>query len=72
VVRAGQLDAARYLWEATRWQWRASGTSLLLMHDPRSPVHRVVAAPPWLPTTSATVAVRSRRPMREQTTVASL
>jgi hypothetical protein len=42
------------------------------MHDPRSPVHRVVAAPPWLPTTSATVAVSSRRPMREQTMVASL
>jgi GNAT superfamily N-acetyltransferase len=68
----GQLGAARYLWEVTRWEWRASGTSLLLTHDPRSPVHQVVAAPPWLPTTSATVAVRSRRPMRDETMLASL
>ena len=68
----GQLDAARYLWEVTRWEWRDAGTSLLLTHDPRSPVHDVVAAQPWLPTTSATVAVRARRPMRPQTIVEQL
>jgi GNAT superfamily N-acetyltransferase len=68
----GQLDAARYLWEVTRWEWRGAGTSLLLTHDPRSPVHDVVAARPWLPTTTATVAVRSRRPMHPQTIVEQL
>ena len=68
----GQLGAARYLWEVTRWEWRSAGTSLLLTHDPRSPVHDVIAARPWLPTTSATVAVRSRTPMREQTIVEQL
>ena len=68
----GRLDAARYLWEVTRWEWRDAGTSLLLTHDPRSPVHNVVAARPWLPTTSATVAVRARKPMRPQTIVEQL
>jgi GNAT superfamily N-acetyltransferase len=68
----GRLDAARYLWEMTRWEWRGAGTSLLLTHDPRSPVHQVVAARRWLPTTSATLAVRSRRPMLEETLVEQL
>ena len=68
----GQLGAARYLWEVTRWEWRNAGTSLLLTHDPRSPVHDVIAARPWLPTTSATVAVRSRTPMRAETIVEQL
>ncbi|HEY1819017.1 MAG TPA: GNAT family N-acetyltransferase [Trebonia sp.] len=68
----GRLDAARYLWEVTRWEWRAAGTSLLLTHDPRSPLHQVVAAPPWRPATSATIALRSRRPMRDETLVEQL
>lgn len=68
----GQLDAARYLWEVTRWEWRSAGTSLLLTHDPRSHVHDMIAARPWLPTTSATVAVRSRRPMRQDTILEQL
>jgi hypothetical protein len=68
----GRLDAARYWWEMTRWEWRATGTSLLLTHDPRSPVHQVVAARGWLPTTSATLAVRARRPMLEDTLVEQL
>jgi hypothetical protein len=68
----GQLDAARYLWEMTRWEWRAAGTTLLLTHDPRSPLHQVVAARSWLPTTSATLAVRSPRPKRQETLVEQL
>jgi predicted N-acetyltransferase YhbS len=68
----GQLEAARYLWEMTRWEWRAAGTSLLLTHDPRSPVHQVVAARPGLTTTSATIAVSSTRPMRQETLVEQL
>jgi GNAT superfamily N-acetyltransferase len=68
----GQLPAARYLWEVIRWEWRQAGTSLLLTHDPRSPVHDVIAARPWLPTTSATVAVRSSRPMREESILEQL
>lgn len=68
----GRLDAARYLWEVTRWEWREAGTSLLLTCDPRSPVHEVAAARPWLPGTSETIAVRSRRPMREDAIVEQL
>jgi predicted N-acetyltransferase YhbS len=68
----GRLDAARYLWEMTRWEWREAGTSLLLTHDPRSPVGQIVSPRPWLPTTSATIAVRSRRPMRQETLVEQL
>lgn len=63
----GQLEAARYLWETTRWEWRNAGTSLLVSHDPRSPLRDIVAAPPWLPTTSTVVAVRSGIPMRQET-----
>ena len=63
----GRIDAARYLWEMTRWQWRDAGTSLVAAYDPRSPVRQVVAAPPWVPMTSSTIALRSRRPMRPQT-----
>jgi GNAT superfamily N-acetyltransferase len=68
----GRLDAARYLWETVRWEWRAAGGSLLLNHDPRDPVHQVIAARPWLPTTASTVAVRSRRPMRPETIIEQL
>jgi hypothetical protein len=68
----GRLDAARYLWEMTRWEQRAVGTSLLLTHDPRSAVHQLVAARRWLPTTSATLAVRSPRPMLGETVVEQL
>jgi GNAT superfamily N-acetyltransferase len=68
----GQLAAARYLWEVTRWEWRSAGTSLLLTHDPRSPLGEVVNARPWLSTTSATIALRSARPMREETLVEQL
>jgi predicted N-acetyltransferase YhbS len=63
----GRLDAARYLWEMTRWQWRDAGTSLVVAYDPRSPVRQVVAAPPWVPMTSTTIALRSRRPMHPET-----
>jgi GNAT superfamily N-acetyltransferase len=68
----GRLDAARSLWETVRWEWRAAGGSLLLNHDPRDPVHRVIAARPWLPTTTSTVALRSRRPMHPETIVEQL
>jgi hypothetical protein len=47
----GRLEAARYLWEMTWWEWRATATGLLLTHDPRSAVHQLVAARRWLPTT---------------------
>jgi hypothetical protein len=36
------------------------------------PGYQVIAARRWLPTTSATLAVRSRRPMRDETLVEQL
>jgi predicted N-acetyltransferase YhbS len=68
----GRLDAARYLWESVRWEWRTAGSSLLLNHDPRDPVGQVIAFRPWLPTTASTLAVRSRRPMLNETIVEQL
>lgn len=61
--RPGHLDAAQFLWQHTRWEWRERGSTLLTTHDPRGPVHQVVRPPAWLPTTSATVMVRSTRPI---------
>jgi len=58
--------------DPTRWEWRDTPTSLLLTHDPRSAAHQLVAARRWRPTTSATLAVRSPRSMREETLVEQL
>lgn len=60
-----QLEAARYLWQTIRWEWRAKGSSLLCNIDPRSPVKQVIQNPAWMPTTSSSIAVRAPVPMNE-------
>jgi hypothetical protein len=66
------VGTCRFEGEDARWEWRDTATSLLLTHDPRSAVHQLVAGRSWLPTTSATLAVRSSRPMLEETLVEQL
>jgi GNAT superfamily N-acetyltransferase len=61
----GQLDAARQLWQAIRWEWRTRGSTLLCNYDPRSPVSQVLENPAWMPTTSGSIALRSPVPMSE-------
>lgn len=67
-----QLRAARYLWQSARWLWRERGSSLLVSFDPRSPLKQALQIPPWMPTTSATIALRSPVPMRETRLLDSL
>ncbi|MBB2891566.1 GNAT family N-acetyltransferase [Flexivirga oryzae] len=59
----GRIDAARALWEDTRWSWRDRGTGLLVTVDPRSPAVGVLRLRPWTPTTSVTTAVRADPPL---------
>jgi ribosomal protein S18 acetylase RimI-like enzyme len=59
----GQLEAARYLWQSVRWQWRDRGSSLVVTSDPRSVLRGVIQRPVWMPTTSVRLAVRSNRPL---------
>ena len=59
----GRLDAARALWEDTRWSWRDRGSNLLMTVDPRSPASGVLRLRPWTPTTSVTIAVRADPPL---------
>jgi len=61
----GRLAEARHLWQSVRWEWRGRGSTLLTTHDPRGPVHAMVHAPRWFPATTATVQVRTTRPVRE-------
>lgn len=61
----GALEAARYLWQTCRWEWRERATGLLSVHDPRGPMPSVMQAPRWLPTTAVTLAVRAPRPLAD-------
>lgn len=56
----GRTDAARALWDDTRWSWRDRGSNLLITLDPRDPVAAVLRRRPWTPTTSIVTAVRAR------------
>ncbi len=60
-----QLNAARYLWQTVRWEWRERGSSLVCNYDPRSPIPQILQTPPWMPTTSVSIALRSPNPMSE-------
>ncbi|MEE6272199.1 GNAT family N-acetyltransferase [Georgenia wangjunii] len=59
----GHGRAARYLWETTRWRMRGSGTTVVATYDPRGPLRDALSSPPWFPTTSFTLAVRSPVPL---------
>ena len=61
----GQLEAARYLWQVTRYEWRERGSSLVCNYDPRSPIPQILQTPPWMPTTSISLALRASKPMSE-------
>jgi hypothetical protein len=61
----GQLQAAKYLWETMRWQWRDRGNTLTFSYDPRGPLNDLYKTPPWIPQTSFTYAVSGPIPMSE-------
>ena len=59
----GHAGAARQLWEAARWELRRHSTSLVATYDVTSALRPVLRTPPWMPTTSITMAVRSPVPI---------
>lgn len=61
----GRADAARQLWDTARWVLRERSTSLVTTYDPRSPLAAAFRTPPWMPTTSITLAVRGPDPLRD-------
>jgi GNAT superfamily N-acetyltransferase len=69
---SGRLDAARYLVQSCRWEWRASATALLTTYDRRAEEAAALATPWWFPTTTMTVAVRAPRPLSPARTVQPL
>src|SRR5699024_8317747 len=59
----GHAHAARRLWDEARWRMRGTGTAVVGTYDPRGPLREVLSTPPWIPTTSFTLAVRSPVPL---------
>lgn len=55
----GCEDAAHDLVQQTRYDWREQGNLLPFYYDSRGPLGTVAQVPFWLPTTSATAAIRA-------------
>jgi GNAT superfamily N-acetyltransferase len=60
-----QLQAAQYLWETLRWQWRKKASTMTIYFDSRSPLAKVFRVPFWMPKSSLTLAVSSPILMQE-------
>ncbi len=58
---AGELSAARHLWQSVRWDFRDRGTAVLTTVEPREPVADMISTPFWVPSTSLTIAMRGPR-----------
>lgn len=61
----GQLEAAKYLFETIRWQWRDKGSSVVTMTDTRNPTLDIYNVRPWTITSSGGVALRAPSTMPE-------
>lgn len=61
----GHLQAAKYLWETVRWEWRERGDTLTFSYDPRSPLKNLFKTPLWIPQTSFICAISGPVPMSE-------
>jgi hypothetical protein len=53
----GQLKAARYLWESTRWLLRERGTMVMTFFDVNGPIRQAVALPRIMPSSTGTLAL---------------
>ena len=63
---SGCLEAARYLWETVRWQWRDRITALVVPFDPRGSLAAVCRIPLWMPRGAFTMAVSGPVTMDDQ------
>lgn len=61
-----QIEAARYLWETVRWEWRDQDDMLGLAYDPRSPLKEVFTVPFWMPEARFTHAIKGPVAMSEE------
>lgn len=61
----GQLQAAQYLFETIRWEWRDKGTSLMNSTDARSPTMGIYNVRPWTIKSTGGVALRAPTDMPE-------
>ena len=60
------VEAARFLWETVRWEWRERANTLTFVYDPRSPLKEVFKKPFWMPQARFTLAVNGPVPMQEE------
>ena len=60
---SGQLEAARYLWESTRWMLRDRGTSVMTFFDAASPIRQAVVLPRIVPAITGAVALHGPVPV---------
>lgn len=61
-----QTEAARFLWETVRWEWRDRANTLTFVYDPRSPLKDVFSIPFWMPRPSLSLAVTGPVPIQEE------
>ena len=65
----GAEQAARYLFEAIRWELRDRGNVVLAAFDPLGPLRHMIVTPRWLPKTALSLAIRAPLPVRADHTI---
>jgi GNAT superfamily N-acetyltransferase len=58
----GQLQAARYLWESTRWLMRERGTMVMTFFDVNSTIREAIVLPRIMPSSTGTLALHGPVP----------
>ena len=61
----GQLNAAKYLLETVRWEWRNKGTSIIISADTSSPTMDIYSVRPWTIKSGGGIALRAPSNMPE-------
>jgi len=62
----GHLNAAKYLFETIRWEWREIGTSVISFTDAHSPALNIFSLRPWTIKSMGSVALRAPINMPEE------
>ena len=59
----GQMEAAKYLFESIRWQWRDRADLVMMSVDSLNPLREVLDLKPWIPVTRFALVVDSPETM---------
>jgi GNAT superfamily N-acetyltransferase len=62
----GQLEAASYLWQTVRYQWRKDGVSFIVFVDGRAPITEIYNIRPWTIKSEADCYVKSNVTVPEE------